>query len=161
MSLNTLSLVFILSTLLVAPCYVLMVFLPRAKFTNRIMESIWSVAAPSLLTIGFGMIFIFTDETILPKFGNLLLSAAGTSAFAQYLQILTELPPAALVMWLHAVAADLVMARWAYLESQALHLATWPVSIALLLMATNGPLGFIIYLIIRQAALRRKQTQGG
>jgi hypothetical protein len=154
MSLDILSNIFALSTFTIAPFYLLMVFFPRAEITRRIMQSIWSVAAPSLLTIGFGMVFVLSDSTVLPRFGSLMLSAAGTSAFRSYLQILNELPPSALVMWLHAIAADLVMTRWAYLESRELKLKTCPVSIAILLMGTNGPLGFIVYLVIRQLRLK-------
>jgi hypothetical protein len=158
MSLEILSNIFALSTFTIAPFYLLMVFFPRTELTRRVMRSIWSVAAPSFLTIVFGLVFVFSDMSVLPRFGGLLLASAGGSAFGSYLQILNELPPAALVMWLHAIAADLVMARWAYLESQELKLKTWLVSIAILLMGTNGPLGFVVYLVIRQLRPQRSET---
>jgi hypothetical protein len=158
MSVENLSAVFIISNLLVAPFYVLMVFWPAAAITQRVMRSLWSVAAPALLTLGFGLTFLFSDAALASRFGSLLVSAAGQSGFGIYLQIIQELPPAALVMWLHAVAADVVMARWAYLESRELKLRTWPVSVAILLMCTNGPLGFVVYWGIRRFSISRRET---
>jgi len=154
MSLGFLSAVFIVGNLLIAPNYFLMVFLPHLPLTRRVMQSPWSVAAPALLTIGFGLTFLFSDNLLLPQFGNLLLSAASSSGFEIYLRVIQDWAPAALVMWLHAVAADVVMARWAYLESQNLRLPTVSVSVAILLMGTNGPLGFLVYVLIRQVTMR-------
>jgi Domain of unknown function (DUF4281) len=156
MSINLLSTVFIISNLLVAPAYLLMIFLPHAVLTRRVMQSLWSVAAPALLTVCLGFAFLFSDSAILSQFAHLLQSAASSGGFALYFSLIQALPPAALVMWLHAVAADLVMARWAYLESLDLKLPTLPTSLAILLMATNGPLGFLIYMVIRQLTLRRR-----
>jgi len=155
MSLELLSAIFVIGNILVLPVYLLIVFFSQARLTQRFMRSVWSVAAPSLLLIVFGITFVVMDRGVLPRFGELLASAAGSSAFKLYLLLLNDLPPAALVMWLHAIAADLVMARWAYLESQTLKLPTIPVSIALLLMGTNGPLGFVVYLLVRQVWLAR------
>jgi hypothetical protein len=150
MQLDTLSTVFVVGSFLLLPFYVLMVIFPNTSITRRVMRSIWSVVAPSVLLVGFGVAFLLSDHSILLRFGELLFSAAGNSAFKQYLQILNEQPPAALVMWLHAIAADLVMARWAYLESQELKLKVLPTSLAILLMGTNGPLGFLVYVMVRQ-----------
>jgi len=154
MPLDLLSTIFIIGNLLIVPNYVLMVFLPHLPLTRRVMQSPWSVTAPALLIIGFGLIFLFSDKTLLPQFGSLLLSAASGSGFGIYLRVIQDWAPAALVMWLHVVAADVVMARWAYLESQNLRLPTVPVAVAILLMGTNGPLGFLVYTLIRHVSLR-------
>jgi hypothetical protein len=148
--------VFMLGNLLVVPPYILMVFLPHAPFTRRVMASVWSVAAPAFFNIVFGMIFVFSDPTVLAQFKDILLSFNGNS-FALYLQVVQDFPPAALVMWLHAVAADVVMARWAYLDSREFKFRALWVSPAILLMATNGPLGFAVYVIGRQIALHQRR----
>ena len=147
---NTLSVVFMLANLILIPPYVVMIFFPRRTLSQNIMRSLWSVITPSLLTLIFGTIFIVIDKQALPAFLELMSASGGTSAFSLYYNMIVNLPPAALVMWLHAIAADLVMARWAYLDSLERQLPTRAVSLAIFLMLTNGPLGFILYFAIRK-----------
>lgn len=158
MSAETLSAVFILSNLLVIPLYGLMVFAPRWTFTKRLIGSVWSVAPPALLTAIFGFLFIAREPQVLTQFGQMLASAAQGAGFNVYLQTVQTTPSAALVMWLHAVAADVVMARWAYLDSQTLGLKAWQASIAILVIGTNGPLGFVIYVLMRQYAVSQRKV---
>jgi hypothetical protein len=114
------------------------------------------------LLIAFGSTFLLIDSTALPGFLSLLGAALNRSAFAALQDIVSDLPPALLVLWLHAVAADLVMARWAYLESREFKLNTPLSSFAILLMGTNGPLGFLAYFVVRELRLnRRKRSQLG
>jgi len=74
-----------------------MIFIPNVPITQRSMRPVWPVAAPAVLTVGFGLAFLFGDESLLPRFGSMLLSAAGRSGFAVYLRAVQDLPPAALV----------------------------------------------------------------
>jgi hypothetical protein len=62
MTQQLLAFVFLLSNLLLVPIYVLMVLLPRAAISRRVMQSPWSVAAPALLTTIFGLGFMASDE---------------------------------------------------------------------------------------------------
>lgn len=157
MSPIVLMIVFTLSNLLLLPIYIMIVFLPNHAFTRRAMQSLWSVALPCLLAVGFALTFVAINQAMLPRFFQLFPAAVGGDGFALYYQALVDAPPVALVMWLHAIAADAIMARWAYLESRALELPTWPTSVALLLMGTNGPLGFLVYALVRQHTLTRQR----
>jgi hypothetical protein len=162
MSADFLAAIFVFSTLLIVPDYLLMVFFPDTVLTQRVMGSLWSVLPSSLLLVIFGSAFVLTDSTVFSRFLDLLASSLNGGAFSSLQQVVRDFPPSLLVLWMHAVAADLVMARWAYLESRQLHLNPRLSSLALLLMASNGPLGFIVYFLVRELTQnRRKHAQLG
>ena len=50
---------------------------------------------------------------------------------------------------MHFLAFDLFVGRWAYLDSRQRGITAWLVSPILLLILMVGPLGLLLYLIVR------------
>lgn len=134
--------VFQLSSLLVMPFWVLMIFLPHWSWTKRIMASPW-VAAPAALLYAI---------LLLPFLPGVLLDLANPtlSSIAQLLGT----AEGATVGWVHFLAFDLFVARWAYLDSRQRNVSAWLVSPVLFLILMIGPFGFLLYLLLRTLVSR-------
>ena len=57
--------------------------------------------------------------------------------------------------WIHFLAFDLFVGRWAYLDSRERGLSAWLVSPILVFIFMAGPLGLLMYLTARWIAGRR------
>src|SRR5689334_9324086 len=105
---------FILSNLVVSPFYLLMVVAPRSARTARVMGSLWPVALPVLVHVGFiAVILVAARPDVLALWRALYVEygvfGAGT------VQLLTTLygqypEYATLHGWVHLVVGDLFMA---------------------------------------------------
>lgn len=128
---------FQLSNLLIMPFWLLMILLPLWGWTQRIIASPWIVVPPALL---YAIL-------VLPGIGSLL----GQLASPELTQIASLLgtPAGATIAWAHFVTFDLFVGRWAYLDSRNRGLSAWVVSPILFLILMFGPLGFLLYLIVR------------
>ncbi len=62
---------------------------------------------------------------------------------------LLSTPAGAMLGWVHFLAFDLFVARWAYLDSRERRISAWLVSPILVLVLMVGPLGFLLYLGLR------------
>jgi hypothetical protein len=51
--------------------------------------------------------------------------------------------------WVHLVVGDMVMARWAYLDALQRNLASWMIALVALLIGFVGPVGVVVYMILR------------
>lgn len=129
---------FSLSNLLVMPFWLLMIFLPHWKWTKRLMSSLWVVVPAALL---YTALIVPQLTTALPSLMNPTLTTIAT---------LLGQPEGATVAWVHFLAFDLFVGRWAYLDSRHANITTWLVSPALLTILMVGPLGLLVYLGIRQ-----------
>jgi len=58
-------------------------------------------------------------------------------------------PAGATTAWVHFLAFDLFVGRWVYLDSRVRRITAWLVSPVLLLVFMLGPLGLLVYLIVR------------
>ena len=72
-------------------------------------------------------------------------------------------PAGATTGWVHFLAFDLFVGRWAYLDSRARGISAWQVSPALFFILMAGPLGLLLYLVVagawsRRSGLRRQHT---
>ncbi len=128
---------FSLSNLLVLPFWLLLIFAPHWRWTQRLAASPWIVAPAALLY----------TLLVLPNLGQLvplLLSPSLDGVTA-----LLGTPAGATIAWAHFVAFDLFAGRWAYLESRRLGISAWLTSPALFLILMVGPLGLLVFLLLR------------
>ena len=139
--------VFTVSNLLVGPFWLLMMLFPKARLTRRLMGSPWAVAAPAALYALWGGALLTRQQAqsgdAAAGMASLLRpTAAGIAAgFA--------LPEFATLGWAHLLAFDLFTGRWIYLDSQARGIPPLLVAPALFFTLMTGPVGFLLYLIIR------------
>jgi len=131
---------FQISNLLVMPFWALMILAPRWRWTQRIVGSLWIVVPPALLYAAL----------VLPGMGQLLPALANPSLDG--IAGLLGLPSGAVIGWIHFLAFDLFVGRWAYLDSQQRGISPWLVSPALFFVLMFGPLGLLLYLVVRRFA---------
>lgn len=131
------NLFFSLSTYFVMPFWVLIIFLPRWKWTKRIMDVPFFVA---ILTLLYVILAIPQMGVLLP----LLTRPSVARAMA-----LLGTPEGATIGWIHMVAFDLFVGRWIYFDSQQRRISAWFVSPLLFVTFMLGPLGFLCYFCLR------------
>ncbi len=129
---------FSLSSLLVMPFWILMIFLPHWQWTKRILTSVWVSSLAALLYV---ILVIPQLPQVFPAVLNPNLDTIAT---------LLGTAQGATLAWVHFLAFDLFVARWVYLDSQTRRLSSWLVSPILFFVLMLGPLGFFAYLLIRQ-----------
>ncbi|WP_437724987.1 ABA4-like family protein [Sorangium sp. So ce861] len=140
--------VFGLSGFLVLPFWALMIFLPRARWTRRIMESPLVIVAPALLYTALvlpaiGEVLPIVNRPSLPAVASLLGSPAGAT-----------------IGWVHFLAFDLFVGRWVYLDSRDREISPWLMAPVLYLTLMLGPMGFALYLAVRAVAERPARARG-
>lgn len=108
------------------------------------MQSIWTLVPAA---VAYALLVVPNLLSLLPALANPeLTTIAG----------LLGTPEGATIGWIHFLAFDLFVARWAYLDSQQRQLNSVVTSITLFFVLMFGPLGFLLYLIVR-AAFSKKQ----
>jgi len=131
---------FQVSNILVLPFWLLIIVLPHWRWTKRIFASPW-IAAPTALI--YVILVLPNVATLLPALAQPTL--AGIAA-------LLGTPEAAAIAWAHFLTFDLLTGRWAYLDSRSRKISAWIMAPVLLLTFLLGPLGFLLYLLVRSAA---------
>jgi len=142
------TLLFRLSNLLVLPFWGLLILLPHWRWTGRIMRSPFVSALPALL---YAVLVLPRLGTIWPAIARPTLTGIAT---------LLGSPEGATIAWVHFLAFDLFVGRWIYLDSQERRLSALLTSPVLFLTLMLGPLGFLIYLVIRVVASSREAGKG-
>lgn len=127
---------FQLSNLLIMPFWLLMIFLPSWRWTGRIINSPWIAAPPALLY-----------TLVVPGIAGLLTQLVNP-ALPQIASLLGT-PAGATIAWAHFVTFDLFVGRWVYLDSRQRQITSWLVSPLLFFVLMFGPLGFLLYLLLR------------
>jgi hypothetical protein len=136
--------IFNLSNLFILPFWLLMIVLPGWRWTQRILRSLWPVIVLALV------------------YALLLVTQIGSAAGSLLNPTLTGIagllgePTGAAAAWVHFLAFDLFVGRWAYLDSRERGFSAWWVSPALFFVLMAGPLGLLLYLAGRAIALRRR-----
>lgn len=125
---------------LVLPFWVVMIFVPHWRVTRRVASSPLIAAAPALLYA----------VLVVPRLGEVLPAVTGGS-LADIAGLLGT-PAGATIAWAHFLAFDLLVGRWAYLDSRERGLSAWVMGPVLLLTFMLGPLGFLAYLAVRAGA---------
>jgi len=138
---------FSLSSLLVMPFWLLLIFLPRWRVTERVMAGPW-LAVPAALLYAV---------LVLPRFGE-VFTAVSNPTLTGITTLLGE-PAGATIAWVHFLAFDLFVARWVYLDGRSRHISAWFISPILLVVLMLGPVGFLLYLVVQTAVTRQAATK--
>lgn len=140
---------FDLSFLLVGPFWLLMIFAPRWRWTRRIVASPW-IAAPAALLYA-----ILAAPGIVDLLGVLLQPTLATIAE------LLGTPTGATIGWVHFLAFDLFVGRWIYLDSHDRQASPWLMAPILFLTLMLGPVGLLLYLLLRPLLSARGRAPSG
>lgn len=119
------------------PFWVLMIMFPRWRWTERIMRSPL-VIAPLAATYA-GLVAPRATE-IMPVVTN--------PSLPNVTKLLGR-PDGATIGWIHFLAFDLFVGRWAYLDSRARGISAWLMAPVLFLILMLGPAGWLLYVIVR------------
>lgn len=133
---------FQLSNLLTMPFWFLMILLPHWRWSKRIMGSLWTVVPAALL---YAIL-------VAPGLGGLLGTLANPSL--DTIATLLGTPTGATIGWVHFLAFDLFVGRWVYLDSRSNGFSAWFISPILFFVLMFGPLGLLLYLVLRWILLR-------
>ena len=132
-------LIFRLSSVLVLPFWLMLILLPRWRWTARIMRSpLVSLAPAALYTV-----------LLLPHFDQ-IWPAVSRPTLGGVAALLGS-PAGATIAWVHFLAVDLLVGRWIYLDSQERGMNSWLMAPVLLLTLMLGPAGFLSYLAVRSS----------
>lgn len=131
--------IFQLANLYIMPFWLLMIFLPHWSWTKRIIGSLWFIAP---LALAYAVLLI-------PQLGGGGLIADLMNPTLDGLATLLGNPAGVAVGWIHFLAFDLFVGRWEYLDSREKGISAWLASPCIFLTLMFGPLGFLLYLVLR------------
>lgn len=138
---------FSVSNLLVLPFWFLMIALPLWGVTRRVMQSPWVAAAPAVVYAAL----------VLPRIGE-VLGAVGNPSLTGVATLLGS-DFGAMAAWVHFLAFDIFVGRWAYLDSRERGINPFLMAPVLFVTFMLGPAGFLAYLIMRTVAGLRPATR--
>jgi hypothetical protein len=137
--------IFSLCGMLVLPGWLLLVLLPRWKWTARLV-------CPVVIPLALACVYLWLVAT---TFGR---TPGGFGSLAEVSQLFQN-PRALLAGWIHYLAFDLFIGSWEVRDAQRTgvhHLLVVP---CLVLTFLFGPVGLLLYFVLR-ASIRRKLTVG-
>ena len=127
--------IFSIANLIAIIGWILLVVAPRWVFTKKV---VLSGAIPLLLSVAY-LILIFAF------FGS---SEGGFSSLAGVMKLFTY-EWMVLAGWIHYLAFDLFVGVWEVKDAQAKNISHWFVIPCLFLTFMLGPIGFLLYSILR------------
>jgi hypothetical protein len=130
--------IFQIANLLTMPFWLLMIFAPHWRWTRRIMATMWPLATAVLI---YSLLVLPQVPALLPQLANPALEPIAR---------LLGTPEGATIGWVHFLAFDLFVGRWAYLDSRQRGLGAVWASPILFLILMFGPLGLLLYLGVRR-----------
>ena len=136
---------FSLTFAVAAPFWALMILLPRWSWTRRIIGSPLIVVPPLLI---YAVLVLGSLGDVLPAVASPTLDGV---------RELLGTADGAAAGWAHMIAFDLFVGRWAYLDARERRISPLVMAPVLLLTILLGPLGLLVYLLIR---LRRPPAAG-
>ena len=137
---------FSICSTLVLPGWLLLIFLPRWKWTARLVCAV-------VLPLTLAVVYLYL---IVTNFGS---SEGGFGSLAEVGRLFQN-PYSLLAGWVHYLAFDLFVGSWEVRDAQRVgvhHLLVVP---CLVLTFIFGPLGLLLYFALR-FAVARKATVGG
>jgi hypothetical protein len=140
---------FAAANLIVLPGWALLILVPRWAPGPKLIAP---VIVPALMALGYLALLALGNFGIF--FGNSGPPGGGFSTL-EALMILFTSPMAVLGGWLHYLAFDIVVGSWQVRDAQAQGIPHLLVVPCLLLTYLLGPVGYLLYLLLR-AALRRQ-----
>ncbi len=129
------------------PFWGLMIFAPVWGWTKRIVSSVWIIVPISLVYA----LLVVPDA--------LAIFQAVSSPELTGIQALLATPAGATIAWVHFLAFDLFVGRWAYLDSRTRNISPWLVSPILFFILMLAPLGFVLYMVVRSVLAKPTRTQ--
>jgi hypothetical protein len=126
---------------LVLPGWILLLFFPRWSWTTRFVTPI---LIPGLFALGYLGLFVSQLGNVDGGFGSL---GDVESLFTNRYVLLAG--------WLHYLAFDLFIGAWEVRDSQRIQLAHWFVIPCLLATFMLGPIGLLLYFVMRTIKTRR------
>ncbi|MEU8233673.1 ABA4-like family protein [Actinoplanes sp. NPDC048967] len=120
-----------------APFWALMILVPGWSWTRRI------IASP-LIVLPVVVIYALL---VVPAFGE-VLPAVASPTLGGVRELLGTADGAA-AAWAHMLAFDLFVGRWSWLDSRTRGVPALIMSPVLLLTILLGPLGLLVYLLVR------------
>lgn len=126
-----------LSGLLVMLFWALMILLPHWRWTRRILRLPLVVLPPALLYAALA----------LPRLAE-VLPAVSSPTLAGIAALLGS-PAGATIARAHFLAFDMLVGRWIYLDGRERGISALLLAPVLLLALMLGPLGFLLYLVLR------------
>ncbi len=137
---------FQLANLWIMPFWLLMIVLPHWHWTKRIIGSLWIVAP---LLLAYALLVLPQALAVLPALSNPTIPGIAS---------LLGTPNGATIGWIHFLAFDLFVGRWAYLDSRTRQMTAWVASPILFLILMFGPFGFLLYLLARMVFGEQKAS---
>ncbi len=123
----------------VMPCWLLLLFVPRWRWTQRLATFV----APLLLGVLYAWLLGTAPRVPGSGFGSLLQVRA-----------LFSVDQALLAGWVHYLAFDLFTGAWEARDANRLGISQWLVAPCLVLTFLFGPVGLALYLLLRLAMRR-------
>ena len=130
---------FNISGLFVLPFWFLMIVTPHWKVTQRLLKSPLIIIAPVIAYV----------ILVLPQIGTVLPKVIGPKL--PEIAALLGTPAGATIAWMHFLAFDLFVGRWAYLDSRERGISAWLMAPILFFILMLGPFGFLLYMVVRLA----------
>ena len=131
---------FSLGGAVVLPCWLLLLFVPGWRWTQRLATFV----APLLLAVAYLGLLLGTKAP----------PGAGFNSLAQ-VALLFSVRQALLAGWLHYLAFDLFTGAWEARDAVRLGISRWLVAPCLVLTFLFGPVGLAAYLLLRLGMRRR------
>ena len=131
---------FSLAGALVFPAWLLLLFAPAWRWTQRYA----TFAVPLLIAAFYGWLLLHAHAPTGAGFNSL-----------HAVQLLFSAPQALLAGWIHYLAFDLFTGAWEARDAVRLGLSRWLVAPCLVLTFLFGPIGLALYLLLR-LGLRRE-----
>ena len=128
--------IFSIANLAALSGWILLLAAPRWKFTGKI---VLSGAIPLLLSAAYLILIALF-------FGS---AEGGFGSLADVMKLFTN-PWATLAGWIHYLAFDLFVGSWEVKDSQTRGISHWFVIPCLILTFLLGPIGFLLYHILRR-----------
>ncbi len=131
---------------LVLPGWLLLVFLPRWRWTARLV-------CPVVIPLLLAAVYLWLVATTLGR------TPGGFGSLAE-VSLLFQNPRALLAGWIHYLAFDLFIGAWEVRDAQRVGVRHLLVVPCLVLTFLLGPVGLLLYFALR-AGLRRRLWVGG
>jgi hypothetical protein len=128
---------FMLTFIVAAPFWALMILLPRWSRTARIIGSPLIVLPPLVIYV----------VLVIPALGDVLPAVASPTLGS--VRDLLGTAGGAAAAWAHMIAFDLFIGRWSWLEARQRGVPSLIMAPVLVLTILLGPLGLLAYLAVR------------
>jgi hypothetical protein len=136
---------FTLCTRLVLPAWLLLIAAPKWAWTSKLISHAW---IPALLAI----VYIYSMVIAQP------MPEGGGFTSLQAVMTLFTSPYAGLAGWIHYLAFDLFMGAWQVRDAQRRGVNHFAVVPCLMLTFLAGPVGLLLYFIVRLVTARTLTT---